>query len=218
MLLLVPLLLFVCLISVCGSMQSAKSRYAMALGGTGLSGATNDPREMREGMQPPPALDPSIPLDLDTAGLVCVRLPGVSYPRTSALDRRIAPLQIGVLEEADRQGLAPLRYTWALRTECQQRNVQPVGTALKARVGSSSHESGSAVDMSGLRARSDRQRIIAIYRQFGAQHGTADWPHFAWPGSLVGEPNKHEWIKRQRREFRNGRVEGGCIGPECGGV
>lgn len=236
MFLLVPIVIACALLlSTCGAARNALSHSTVAAGGGAmLSGAESDPRERREGLQaevpgpdprerrdglqPKPALDPNTAIDLETAGLVCVRLPGVSYPKTPALDRRVVPLQLGVAREIDRRQMPALSYNYAFRSTCEQERIQPIGTALKAKPGTSAHEAGAALDIAGLRARPDRQLIVAIYKQFGWRHGTADWPHVAVPPSAVGERDYRSWIRTQQAEFNQNRVVGGCRGGPCGGL
>lgn len=218
MILLLPLVfIFALLFSMCGSVHRAQSAAEKLTGNLGLlSAAANDPRQPH--LQPTPTLDPKVPLDLEGAGLVCVNLPGVGFPKTPALDRRVAPRLFGVLQEINRQGRAGLTFNYAFRSSCEQARVAPVGTALKAAVGTSAHEAGAAVDVAGLRARGDRLQIVSIFKQFNWRHGTADWPHFAVMPSTVGERDYRSWIKRQQAEFTAGRIEGNCKGAPCGGL
>ncbi len=220
MILLVPLVIACALLlSMCGSMRNAQSHSDMLTGGMGLlSSAPNDPRQTQPRVQPTPTLDSNIPLDLEGAGLICVRLPGNSFPKTPALDRRVAPLHMGVVEEMERRKMAPLFYNYSFRSTCEQTRITPVGTALKAPPGSSAHEAAAALDAAELQARSDRQLIVAIFKQFGWRHGTADWPHFQIMPSTVGERDYGSWIKRQQANFNANRIEGNCKGLPCGGL
>lgn len=220
MILLVPVVIACALLlSMCGSMRNAQSHSDLLTGGMGLlSSAPNDPRQTQPRVQPTPTLDPNIPIDLEGAGLVCVNLPGVGYPKTPALDRRVVPRLFGVLQEIERQKRASLTFNYAFRSTCEQARISPVGTALKATPGTSAHEAGAALDVASLRARSDRVQIVSIFKMFEWRHGTADWPHFAVMPSTVGERDYRSWIHRQQAEFSAGRVEGNCQGAPCGGL
>lgn len=217
--LLIPVLLIA--LAVIALFAGVRGMQAQVFGHTGmsaLSGATNNPQEHAPGVQPTPLPELRGPLDLGTAGLVCVKLPGVSYPKTPALDRRVAPRLFGAIQELERQNAPDLRFNYGFRSTCEQTRIQPVGTAQKARPGTSAHERGAAVDVAQLRARADRQRVIRVFREQGWTWGSADWPHFEVKAHVVGEPDRFEWVRRQQRDFNAGRVTGGCRGADCGGL
>ncbi|MDQ3566312.1 MAG: hypothetical protein M3436_20295 [Pseudomonadota bacterium] len=155
-------------------------------------------------------------LDSGSAELVCVRLNGVGGGKTPALDRRVARRMIGAINHLAEEGLAPLSFTWALRTTCQQRNVNP-GPNLKARPGSSPHEAGSAVDVSGMSSRRDAGRIVQI---MGTHDfiwlGRRDPPHFHVMPATIGEASFGAWIRKIQHLYQLGQPTGGCRGSECG--
>ncbi|MDQ3685388.1 MAG: D-alanyl-D-alanine carboxypeptidase family protein [Acidobacteriota bacterium] len=153
--------------------------------------------------------------DLGTGGLVCVRLPGVSYPKTPALDRRVARRWLAVKQDLDAQGIA-ITMTWGFRTNCQQRNINPGGN-LKAVPGTSPHEAGRAVDVNGIGVRGDAGRIIAAFRrQNWVWLGRRDPPHFEVKGHVVGEPNHIVWIRKSQAAYNSGAPVEGCRGTPCG--
>lgn len=153
--------------------------------------------------------------DMGTHGLVCVRLPGVSYPRTPALDRRVARRWLAVKQDLDAQRIS-ITMTWGFRTNCQQRNVNPGGN-LKAVPGTSPHEAGRAVDVNGIRVRGDAAQIIATFRRHGwVWLGRRDPPHFEIKGHVVGEPNHIAWIRRSQAAYNGGAPTEGCRGTPCG--
>lgn len=160
--------------------------------------------------------------DLGVAHLVCVNLPGVNLPRTSALDARVARRWLAVKQELDAVGIAQVRFTWGLRTTCQQVNVRPSGHNPKAPAGSSPHEAGRAVDVVGMdpsspAVRKDRFQIIAIFEKHKwVWKGAGDPPHFDIPVALAGEKSNYHWIVKTQADFKAGNPKGGCRGSECG--
>lgn len=154
--------------------------------------------------------------DSGGAELVCVRLNGVGGERTPALDRRVARRMIGVINHIAAERLAALSFTWAFRTTCQQKNVNP-GPNLKARPGNSPHEAGSAVDVSGMNSRRDAGRIVQI---MGTHDfiwlGRRDPPHFHVMPATIGEASFGSWIRKTQHLYHSGQPTGGCRGSECG--
>lgn len=154
--------------------------------------------------------------DLSTGYLVCINLNGVNYPRTPALDRRVAERWLAVKQELDTKGIPPLSFTWGFRTNCQQVNVKTSYT--KAIPGTSPHEAGRALDANNMRTRRDRDTIVAIFRDHGWVWlgPTKDPPHFEIEGYSVGEPSHRNWIKKAQTDYQQGGPHGGCRGSECG--
>ncbi len=162
----------------------------------------------------PPASEAEI--DFGGAQLVCVRLPGVNYPRTPALDRRAVRRLIAAMQQMEAEGISGMTFTWGFRTTCQQENVD-AGPNLKAKPGTSPHESGGAVDMNGMRVRPDRGRIVQIMQQHGFRWlGVRDPPHFDVMPSTVGEVTRGAWIRKAQELFRQGQPREGCRGTPCG--
>jgi hypothetical protein len=152
--------------------------------------------------------------DFGGAGLACVDLPGVNHPRTPALDRRVVRRFLPVKQELDSQNIH-LRFTWGFRTNCQQIHVDSGGN-LKARPGTSPHEAGRAVDVSGMLVNPRRDEIIATFRRHGwLWLGRKDPPHFEVLPSTVGEASKIGWIQKIQADFRAGGASG-CRGTDCG--
>src|SRR6185369_11153967 len=54
--------------------------------------------------------------DVKLGELVCVNLPGIGYPRTPALDRKVALLLLRVRQDLDAQNVPALTFNWAFRT------------------------------------------------------------------------------------------------------
>ena len=160
--------------------------------------------------------------DLSTGYLVCVNLPGVNLPRTAALDVRVARRYLAVKQKLDAVGIPTVRFTWGLRTTCQQVNVKPSGRNPKAKPGSSPHEAARAVDVVGMdpssaAVRKDRFQIIAIFEKHGWKwKGKGDPPHFDIDAAQVGEKSNYHWILKTQEDFKRGNPKGGCRGPECG--
>lgn len=153
--------------------------------------------------------------DLGTGYLVCVYLPGVSYPRTPALDRRVAKRLLSVRRDLDGQGIAPLSFTWGFRTTCQQTLLKSNGN-LKAKPGTSPHEAGRAVDVNGILNRRDGGTIVLAFEKHGwVWLGAKDPPHFEVKGYLVGEASHWDWIRKAQDDFNNGNPKG-CRGTQCG--
>lgn len=157
-------------------------------------------------------------VSLEQEGLVCVRLPGVSYPKTPALDRRVARRLFDVTVTAARRGMRPWSYNYGFRTSCEQARIRPVGTTQKAPVGTSGHERGAAVDVQQLFARSDVWAVINLFREYGWSWGPGDKPHFEVKPWVLGEPDRFAWVRRQQQAFQEGRIFGGCRGGPCGGL
>lgn len=158
-------------------------------------------------LEAPAGPAPAIPLEggLGTGGLVEVRLPGITAPKVPALDRRVAPLVYGTLKALAKQGVHHVTFTYLFRTTQQQQDVQPVGTTMKARPGTSDHEAGTAVDIAGMRSRSDAGKIVAAFRASGFSWlGPRDAAHFFIPASQLGEADKYAFIKRQQRHYESG--------------
>lgn len=156
-------------------------------------------------------------VDLGQGGLVCIYLSGVRG--TPALDRRVAPKLYDVLTEVKERRLQRLDFTWLFRTNCQQWNIKG-SYGVKAKPGTSPHEAGRAVDVSGMTSRIDRYQIVEIFRKYGWKWlGTGhrpDPPHFEIEPWQVGEPNKGEMIRRAQEDWKRGNIAGGCKGSECG--
>jgi hypothetical protein len=152
--------------------------------------------------------------DFGGAGLACVDLPGVNHPRTPALDRRVARRFYAVMNEMKENRIS-LRFTWGFRTNCQQIHVDSGGN-LKAMPGTSPHEAGRAVDVSGMLVHPRREEIIAVFRRHGwLWLGRKDPPHFEVLPSTVGEVSKIGWIQKIQSDFRAGGASG-CRGTDCG--
>lgn len=162
--------------------------------------------------------------DSATAYLVCVNLPGVSFPRTPALDRRVAEMWLAVRKDLEQSGVAPLSFSWAFRSNCQQVNVTPsvnpnnrTGHNSKALPGRSPHEAGRGLDVKGMTTRKDVGQIVAAFNRHGWRWlGATDPPHFEVLGYLVGEPNHSSWIRKIQESYKQGYPKQGCRGPECG--
>lgn len=153
--------------------------------------------------------------NLGTGGLVCVNIPGINYPRTPALDRRVARAWRAVRQDLDAQGIGILTGTWAYRTYCQQVNVDSGGN-LKAQPGTSPHEGGRAIDFGNLRLHPQRSQIIATFVRHGWVHlGARDWPHVEMKGYSFGEPSHIALIQKTHADFKNGNPKG-CRGTDCG--
>jgi LAS superfamily LD-carboxypeptidase LdcB len=149
------------------------------------------------------------------ANLECINLPGVSLPRTAALDRRVARRLSAVIEDLQSQGIK-ISFTWGFRTTCQQRQVNSGGN-LKARPGTSPHEAGRAVDVNGILKRPDSSQIIATFQKYGwVWLGPKDPPHFEIKGFTVNEASHLQWIEKIQQDFQAGQPASGCRGPECG--
>jgi hypothetical protein len=157
--------------------------------------------------------------DFGTATLQCVHIPGVSYPKTPALDRRVARRYLAVKQELESHGIRNLTANWAFRSNCQQRNVNPGGN-LKARPGTSPHEAGRAIDFNGMPYGAgpikDGHLIVQIFLKHGwTWLGRRDPPHFEIKGHMVGEPSHGAWISRIQAGFSRGEPKG-CRGTDCG--
>lgn len=165
-------------------------------------------------------------VDMGTAGLTCVFLPGLPRGRTPALDKRVAWRWSDALNNLKSKGIA-VTVNWGFRTTCQQVNVR--GTyGVKARPGSSPHEAGIAVDINGMcGSRSGTsctgisgygQRVLPILRSHGFQWlGLGDPPHFHMFLGEIGEPSRPALIQKNQADFKRGNPSG-CRGPECGGL
>lgn len=160
--------------------------------------------------------------DLSTGYLVCVNLPGVDFPRTPALDRKVAQMYLAVKKDLDAQGVPGLRFSWGFRSNCQQINVKPSanprgGANPKAKPGTSPHEAGRGVDVRDMTRRRDVGQIVATFERHG-WHWLAqkDPPHFEVKGYTVGEPSHSKWIAKIQQSFKEGYPKEGCRGPECG--
>ena len=105
-------------------------------------------------------------IDMGTGFLVCFNLPGVNLPKTPALDRRVARLLEAVRADLSVEGVPALHFTYGFRSTREQELVDP-GSNYKARPGTSPHEAGRAVDVSGMRTRSDRGQVIATFKRHG---------------------------------------------------
>jgi hypothetical protein len=152
--------------------------------------------------------------DFGGAGLACVDLRGVNHPRTPALDRRVARRYIAAVQEMRDKNIH-LTFTWGFRTNCQQRNVDSGGN-LKALPGTSPHEAGRAVDVSGMLVNPRRDEIIAVFHRHGFRWlGRKDPPHFEVLPSTVGEASGIAWIQKIQADFRAGGASG-CRGTDCG--
>jgi hypothetical protein len=165
---------------------------------------------------PPNSIPPTDTPDGDFggAGLQCVNLLGVGYPRTPALDRRVARRFYAAMQDLYARDIH-LTFTWGFRTNCQQRNVDSGGN-LKALPGTSPHEAGRAVDVSGMLVNPRRDEIIATFRRHGwLWLGRKDPPHFEVLPSTVGEASKIGWIQKIQADFRAGGASG-CRGTDCG--
>ncbi len=159
----------------------------------------------------PPTSTDDEPIDLGTGMLVCVDMPGVHAPKTPALDRRVARKLLAVRLDLQAQGIPPLRFTYGFRSTREQIAVNPGGN-LKAAPGTSPHEAGRAVDVSGMRTRPDRSYIIATFKRHGWQHlGLYDLPHFQIPAEAVGEPNRIAMIWKAQADYARGNPVG-CRG------
>jgi hypothetical protein len=159
---------------------------------------------------------PKPDVNMDYGYLVCVNLPGINKPRTAALDRRVATLWLQVKQDLDAQGIAPLRFSWAYRTMCQQANVNPGGN-LKAKSGTSPHEAGRALDVVGMSSRNDASAIVMTFRDHGWHWlGRRDPPHFEIKGYQVGEPSHIAWIQKTHYDFETNPNIAPCKGTECG--
>jgi len=180
-------------------------------------GAGDDAAQIVEGM-PESAVPDELGGESGSGGaqLVCVYLPGVSLPRTAALERRVARRYLAVKQRLDRNGVGNLTMTWGFRTTCQQINVD-AGPNLKAKPGTSPHEAGRAVDVTGMRWRPDRAAIVAAFRDEGFRWlGMADPPHFEVPAEELGYESRRQMIVEAQTAFQSGEPIGGCRGSECG--
>lgn len=156
--------------------------------------------------------------------LVCVNLPGVNFPRTPALDRRVAQKYLAVKRDLDQQGIPPLRFSWAFRSNCQQVNVVPspnpnsrTGRNSKAKPGRSPHEAGRGLDVRDMTRRADRGLIVKTFNRHGWKWlGETDPPHFEILDYQVGESSHLAWISKIQQSFKQGYPKEGCRGTECG--
>lgn len=155
--------------------------------------------------------------DVGIDGLVCINLPGVSYPRTPALSRVVALKLLAVRQELDARGVPALTFSWGFRTTCQQRNVDSGGN-LKAKPGTSPHEAGRAVDVHGMTTRPDAREIINTFRNHGwVWLGHKDPPHFEIKGYEVGISSHIAWIIASQTDFNQGNGPiSECKGSKCG--
>ncbi len=161
--------------------------------------------------------------DLSTGYLVCVNLPGIHFPRTPALDRRVAEKYLAVKRDLDLQGIPTVTFNWAFRSNCQQVQIVPSpnpgnksGRNPKAKPGTSPHEAGRALD-GNVRTRKDLKDIVAtFYRHGWIWLAEKDPPHFEVLGYTVGEPSHYAWIQKIQESFKQGYPKEGCRGPECG--
>ena len=152
--------------------------------------------------------------DLIEGHLVCCKLSGVNYPRTPALDNRVARRLNAVLKELESLGIQ-ISFTWGFRSTCQQVNVIPTGS-LKARPGQSPHEAGRAVDVRGMTTRSDAPTIVRVFRNHGfVWLGPKDPPHFEVKGYTIGVASHHDMIVEAQKQFKQGFPKD-CHGSECG--
>lgn len=159
--------------------------------------------------------------DLSNTYLVCVNLPGVNFPRTPALDRRVALMYLSVKRDLDAQGVPPLRFSWGFRSNCQQINVVPSANANgvnpKAKPGTSPHEAGRALDVRDMTRRSDVGIIVATFNKHGWRWlAQKDPPHFDVLGYRVGEASHGKWIQKIQASFNAGYPKEGCRGTNCG--
>ncbi|MGH9913941.1 MAG: hypothetical protein ACRD63_01490, partial [Pyrinomonadaceae bacterium] len=180
--------------------------------GDELAVGANNGNPNMEGRDPSSVIEGG---DLGTGGLVCVSLPGVSYPKTPALDRRVARFYLGAKQDLDSKNIH-ITLNWGFRTNCQQRNVSS-GQNYKAMPGTSPHEAGRAIDVNGMpygpAARADGLRIVNIFREHNwVWLGEGDPPHFEIKGYQVGEPNHIAWIEKIQTGFKEGAPTGGCRG------
>ncbi|MFY9226391.1 MAG: hypothetical protein WAQ98_27185 [Blastocatellia bacterium] len=156
--------------------------------------------------------------------LVCMNLPGINFPRTPALDRRVAQMYLAVKRDLDQQGIPPLEFSWAFRSNCQQVNVVPspnpnnrTGRNSKAEPGKSPHEAGRGLDVRGMKTRKDRGLIIKTFNRHGWKWlGETDPPHFEILYYQVGEGSHIAWISKIQQSFKQGYPKEGCRGTECG--
>lgn len=158
-------------------------------------------------LEAPPAPAEAIPIgDLGTGGLVEVRLPNVYYPKVPALDRRIAPLLRGTMKAMAADGINNVTFSYMFRSSAQQAAIVPVGTTMKARPGTSSHEAGLAVDVEGMRRRSDAGKIVEHFRRSGFKWlGPSDAAHFYIPEHMVGEPSRGAAVKKAQADYESGK-------------
>jgi hypothetical protein len=160
----------------------------------------------------------NLPLDIKEvdaggAGLVCVHLPGVSYPKTAALDRRVARRFTPVMNTLNSEGIY-LKFNYGFRSTCQQVNVKAGGN-LKAIPGTSPHEAGRAVDVDGMRWNPKRGRIVQIFREHGWRWlGSKDPPHFEVYAEAVGEASRQAMIRKNQADFKRGNPKP-CRGRDC---
>ena len=99
-----------------------------------------------------------------------------------------------------------MRFNSLFRSTEQQINIVPVGTTKKARPGSSLHEAGLAVDVSGMNARSDVPQIVAAFQAQGFNWlAPGDRPHFQLAPYTVGEADKFAVIRRAQDDYKSGR-------------
>lgn len=162
--------------------------------------------------------------DSATAYLVCVNLPGLRFPRTPALDRRVAEHWLAVRKDLEASGIPLPEVSWAFRTNCQQINVKPsanpnnrTGHNSKAEPGRSPHEAGRALDVKGMTSRRDRAEIVAIFKRHEWRWlGVTDPPHFDIEPHVVGEASSTSWIRKIQESYKQGYPKQGCRGPECG--
>ncbi len=153
-------------------------------------------------------LPPDQPIDLGTGFLVCVNLPGVSAPKTPALDARVARKLHAVRLDLQAQGISPLRFTYGFRSTAEQRDVNP-GANYKAHPGTSPHEAGRAVDVSGMTVRPDRGEIVSTFKRHGWRWlGFGDPPHFEVSAASVGEPDRLAMIRKAQADYRRGNPRG----------
>ncbi len=157
------------------------------------------------------------------ARLVCAFIPGISHPRTNALDWRVARRWAGVKRELDARGI---RFTanYAFRTSCQQSKMR--GTyGIAAPPGASMHESGAAFDINGIGRKAPGskygfktplgQQIIPIFEKFGFRWLPHDPMHLEMRPEQLGEPNKFSLIRKMQADFNRGNPTGGCRGDRC---
>lgn len=208
---LVPILLLVLLCATVLMISAVGSGAS-----PGAPGAVNHSGQDSAGISPTVAPTESVPLEAE--GLVCVSLPGVAYPKTPALDRRVARRLFDVTKTAHERGIGPWRYNYGFRTSCEQARIRPVGTSQKAPVGASGHERGAAVDVQQLFARNDVWAVINLFREHGWSWKPTDKPHFEVKPWVVGEPDRFAWVRRQQKAFQEGRLAGACRGGPCGGL
>jgi hypothetical protein len=155
--------------------------------------------------------------------LVCAFVPGISYPRTNALDWRVVRRWIAVKAELDQKGLH-ITGNYAFRTTCQQSQMH--GTyGIAAVPGTSPHEAGAALDINGIGTKQPGQKtgirtplgaqVIPVFEKYGFQWLPFDPMHVEVKPSQLGEPNRLALIRKMQADFDKGDPTGGCRGDRC---